>query len=196
MKKVKREAIANPARKQENTKAPPQHQGTAFLQALGREPLRPTRMRKTPACQRWNALRQHPTIMRKHGSPVRQFSVSTAARQGPPIRPLPLMQRVAGAKAIPDAAGRTERRSRRGHHPGHRPGKVRANAPCDTRRTRYSSPKETPFALPQKGSTGVQGGVEGPPLSPHAPRRAGDPPPVPGAVAIHRGHRLNITRAF
>ena len=54
--------------------------------------------------------------------------------------------------------GRTERRSRRGHHPAHRAGKVRADAPRDTRRTGYSLIKETPSALPQKGSTGVQGG--------------------------------------
>ena len=79
-------------------------------------------------------------------------------------------------------AGRTERRSRRGHHPGHRPGKVRADAPRDTRRTGYSPTQETIFAFPHKGEYGGAGGVEGqPPLSPHAPRRAGDPPPAPGS---------------
>ena len=79
-------------------------------------------------------------------------------------------------------AGRTERQSRREHHPGHRPGKVRADVPRDTRQTRYSPIKETAFALPQKGEYGGAGGVEGNfPLSPHAPRRAGDPPPVPGS---------------
>ena len=78
-------------------------------------------------------------------------------------------------------AGRTERRSRRGHHPGHRPGKVRADAPRDTRRTRYGPAQETAFALPQKGEYGGAGGVEGEPLSLHAPRRAGDLPPAPGS---------------
>ena len=77
--------------------------------------------------------------------------------------------------------GRTERQSRRGHHPGHRPGKVRADAPRDTRRARYSPIKETIFALPPSGEYGGAGGVEGEPLSPHAPRRAGDPPPRPGS---------------
>ena len=78
--------------------------------------------------------------------------------------------------------GRTERRSRREHHPGHRPGKVRADAPRDTRRTGYSPTQETIFAVPKSGEYGGAGGVEGRrPLSPHAPRRAGDPPPVPGS---------------
>ena len=77
--------------------------------------------------------------------------------------------------------GRTERQSRREHHPGHRPGKVRADAPRDTRRARYSPIKETIFALPPSGEYGGAGGVEGEPLSPHAPRRAGDPPPRPGS---------------
>ena len=63
--------------------------------------------------------------------------------------------------------GRTERRSRREHHPAHGAGKVRADAPRDTRRTGYSPMKETPFALPQKGEYGGAGGVEGSsPLTP------------------------------
>ena len=54
--------------------------------------------------------------------------------------------------------------------------------PRDTRRTRYSPAKGTAFAFPQKGEYGGAGGVEGqPPLSPHAPRRAGDLPPAPGS---------------
>ena len=77
--------------------------------------------------------------------------------------------------------GRTERRSRRGHHPAHGAGKVRADAPRATRRAGYSPTQETNFAFPHKGEYGGAGGVEGqPPLSPHAPRRAGDPPPTPG----------------
>ena len=89
LKKVKRAAQRKPP---ENTKATPQQQGTAFLHALRREPFHP-----------WNALRRRLTNVRKNSSPVRQFSASTAARQAPLFRPLPLMQRVAGAKAIPDA---------------------------------------------------------------------------------------------
>ena len=78
--------------------------------------------------------------------------------------------------------GRTERRSRRGHHPAGTAGKVRADAPRATRRAGYSPTQETIFALPPSGEYGGAGGVEGqPPLSPHAPRRAGDPPPVPGS---------------
>ena len=66
------------------------------------------------------------------------------------------MQRVAGAKAIPcarraDGAPQQARTS-----PG-KAGKVRADAPRDTRRTGYSPTQETIFALPQKGEYGVQG---------------------------------------
>ena len=78
-------------------------------------------------------------------------------------------------------AGRTERRSRRGHRPAGTAGKVRADAPRDTRQTGYSPTQETIFALPPSGEYGGAGGVEGEPLSPHAPRRAGDPPPRPGS---------------
>ena len=64
-------------------------------------------------------------------------------------------------------AGRTERRSRRGHHPAGTAGKVRADAPRDTRRTGYSPIKKTLSALPQKGEYGGAGGVEGSsPLTP------------------------------
>ena len=140
-----------------------QHQGTAFLHALRREPLSPTNVRK-------------------NNSSVRRLSASTDARQGLALRPPPdaAMARARRRSRTPE--GRTERRSRRGHHPGHRPGKVRADAPRDTRQTRFSPIKETAFALPQKGEYGGAGGVEGNfPLSPHAPRRAGDPPPMPGS---------------
>ena len=98
------------------------------------------------------------------------------------------MQRVAGAKAIPDAAGRTERRSRREHHPARRAGKVRADAPRDTRRTGYSPTQETIFALPPKGEYGGAGGVEGPGPS-HPMPRAGQATccPCRAAAAMHRG---------
>ena len=51
--------------------------------------------------------------------------------------------------------GRTERHSRRGHHPAHGAGKVRADAPRDTRRTGYSPITKTLSALSQK--RGVRG---------------------------------------
>ena len=74
--------------------------------------------------------------------------------------------------------GRTERRSRRGHHPAHGAGKVRADAPRDTRRAGYSQPKRH---LPRSRKRGVRGCRGDFPLSPHAPRRADDPPPAPGS---------------
>ena len=128
-------------------------------------------------------------------SPVRRFSASAAARPHLcrwPSAPRCLIRLTPSASAADAAmararrrsrtpAGRTERRSRRGHHPGHRPGKVRADAPCGTRRTGDGPTQETNFAFPHKGEYGGAGGVEGEPLSPHAPRRAGDPPPAPGS---------------
>ncbi len=104
-------------------------------------------------------------------SPVRRFSASAAARPHLcrwPSAPRCLIRLTPSASAADAAmararrrsrtpAGRTERRSRRGHHPGHRPGKVRADAPHDTRRTGYSPIKKPLSALSQKGSTGVQG---------------------------------------
>ena len=79
------------------------------------------------------------------------------ARQGLALRPPPdaAMARARRRSRTPE--GRTERQSRRGHRPGHRPGKVRADAPRATRQAGYSPIKETNLALPQKGSTGVQG---------------------------------------
>ena len=104
-------------------------------------------------------------------SPVRRFSASAAARPHLcrwPSAPRCLIRLTPSASTADAAmararrrsrtpAGRTERRSRRGHHPGHRPGKVRADAPHDTRRTGYSPIKKPLSALSQKGSTGVQG---------------------------------------
>ena len=68
-------------------KGTPQHQGTAFLHALRQEPFPPTCEGKTPARQRWNALRQLPANVRKNSSPVREFSALTAARQGHSLPP-------------------------------------------------------------------------------------------------------------
>ena len=97
------------------------------------------------------------------------------------LRPLRRRSDGAGAKAIPDARRADGAPQQARTSPG-KAGKVRADAPRDTRRTGYCPIKETAFALPQKGEYGGAGGVEGNfPLSPHAPRRAGDQPPVPGS---------------
>ena len=97
------------------------------------------------------------------------------------LRPLRRRSDGAGAKAIPDARRADGAPQQARTSPG-KAGKVRADAPRDTRRARYCPIKETAFALPQKGEYGGAGGVEGRrPLSPHAPRRAGDQPPVPGS---------------
>ena len=75
-------------------------------------------------------------------------------------RPPPLAADAAMARArrrsrTPE--GRTERRSRRGHRPAGTAGKVRADAPRDTRRTGYSQIKRRLSRYRKKGSTGVQG---------------------------------------
>ena len=112
-----------------------------------------------------------PPIFRLHCRPARS-----------PLPPLAADAAMARARRRSRThEGRTERRSRRGHHPAGTAGKVRADAPRATRRAGYSPTQETNFAFPHKGEYGGAGGVEGqPPLSPHAPRRAGDPPPTPG----------------
>ena len=85
-------------------------------------------------------------------------------------------------------AGRTKRRSRRGHHPAGTAGKVRADAPHDRRRTGDSPTQETNFAFPHKGEYGGAGGVEG--IFPSHPMpRAGQATRRPrrAEAAIHRG---------
>ena len=168
MKKVKRAAQRKPP---ENTKATPQQQGTAFLHALRREPLHP-----------WNALRRRLTNVRKNSSPVRQFSASTAARQAPPFRPLPLMQRVAGAKAIPDArrADRAPQQARTSPRP--QAGEGSRRCPMRHAADGVQLNLRDKFRVPaQRGVRGCRGCRGDFPLSPHAPRRAGDPPPAPGS---------------
>ena len=88
---------------------------------------------------------------------ARHFPAAADFRQGHTLRPATdaAMARARRRSRAPE--GRTERRSRRGHHPDETAGKVRADAPRDTRRTGYSPIKKTLSALPQKGSTGVQG---------------------------------------
>ena len=128
-----------------------------------------------PAARRSAPARFPPRLSSDRGTPVDFFSVTA-------FRPLPCCRSSATSlpdKATPSAScavaallrarrrsrtpgGRTERQSRREHHPGHRPGKVRADAPCDTRRTRSSPIKKTSFAVPKSGEYGGAGGREFP----------------------------------
>ena len=73
----------------------------------------------------------------------------------PPLAPDAAMARARRRSRTPE--GRTERRSRRGHHPAHGAGKVRADATRATRRTGYSQFKRRLSGYRTKGSTGVQG---------------------------------------
>ena len=70
------------------------------------------------------------------------------ARQSSPLRPRYRCSVSRARRRSRTPKGRTERRSRRGHRPAHRAGKVRADAPRDTRRTGDGSIRETTFALP------------------------------------------------
>ena len=79
-----------------------------------------------------------------------------AARQGAHSPPHHRCSDGAGAKAIPDARRADGALQQARTSPG-KAGKVRADAPRDTRRAGDSPMKETAFALPQKGEYGVQG---------------------------------------
>ena len=136
-----------------------------------------------------------PSISRLHCRPMLPFSSAAFRqgyaryfpavadfRQGYALRPLRCCSDGAGAKAIPDArrADGAPQQARTSPGPRGREGSRR-------RPTRHAADgvqpiQETPFRLPHKGEYGGAGGVEGIfPLSPHAPRRAGDPPPMPGS---------------
>ena len=156
--------------------------------------------------QRWNALRQIPTNVRKNSSPVRHFFTFTTARQGHPFRPLPLMQRVAGAKAIPDARradgapqqARTSPRPQAGEGSRRCPMRHAADGVQPNSRDKFRVPA-------QRGVRGCRGCRGDFPLSPHAPRRAGDPPPAPGSSRDAQSYigslrpafsKLNCSKAF
>ena len=62
--------------------------------------------------------------------------------------------------------GRTERRSRRGHHPARRAGKVRADAPRDTRRGGLPHLRDSSHAPAKRGVRGCRGCRGGTPLTP------------------------------
>ena len=116
---------------------------------------------------------------------VRPFSSRWFFRCFCPARAAPYFRRHCSAararRRSRTPEGRTERRSRRGHRPPRRGGKVRADAPCAARRAGDCLSKRTPSAFPDCGVYGGCGGCRGvSPLSPPAPRRAGDPPPAPG----------------
>ena len=90
-------------------------------------------------------------------------------------------------------AGRTERRSRRGHRPPRRGGKVRADAPCDARRTGNCLPKRTPSAFPDCGVYGGCGGCRGAaaPLTP-CPSPGRRPAARAGQQQRFREEKINI----
>ena len=98
----------------------------------------------------------------------------------PPLAPDAAMARARRRSRTP--AGRTERQSRREHHPGHRPGKVRADAPRDTRRAGYSQPKRHLPRSRKRGVRGCRGCRGGNPLTPcptpgrRPAARSGQPP--------------------
>ena len=110
---------------------------------------------------------------------------------GAHLPPLPLMQRWRGREGDPGRpkGGRSAAAGADITRP--QAGKVRADAPRDTRRTGYSPIKETAFALPPSGEYGGAGGVEGIfPLSPMP--RAGQATchPCRAAAAI-QGRTIN-----
>ena len=111
-----------------------------------------------------------PPIFRLHCRPARfplpplAADAACRGREGDPVRPQGGRSAAAGADIT-----RPER-----------PGRF-APTPRTTRGGRGSPTQETNFAFPHKGEYGGAGGVEGEPLSPHAPRRAGDLPPMPGS---------------
>ena len=125
--------------------------------------------------------------MRENSSPVRQISASTAARQGHSFRPL-----------AADAASRARRQSRtpkggRSAAAGAdiAPAKGRgrfAPMPHATRGGRGTAPLKRQFSRYRKrGVRGCRGCRGDFPLSPHAPRRAGDLPPMPGSSRDAQG---------
>ena len=115
------------------------------------------------------------------GSPAQgQNTLPPGRVTPPPLAADAAMSRARRRSRTPE--GRTERQSRREHHPGHRPGKVRADAPRDTRRAGYSQPKRHLPRSRKRGVRGCRGCRGGTPLTPcPAPgrrpaARSGQPP--------------------
>ena len=109
-----------------------------------------TAARQDPALRRFLAVTAFRPL------PCCRSSAASLPDKAPPFRPLLWRSDGAGAKAIPYArkGGRSAAAgadiTRQGREGPRR-------RPRDTRRAGYSPIKETIFALPQKGSTGVQG---------------------------------------
>ena len=95
----KGKARSNRECRTKTAKAAPQHQGTAFLHALRRGRFIPTGEGKTPP--EMERLTTAPREREEKQLSPHQFSPSLPP--GGVLPPLPLMQRVAGAKTIPDA---------------------------------------------------------------------------------------------
>ena len=163
--------------------------------AAGAPPLRRARFYQKDGKVRERSRFPAPTVPRYDFTPARR--ILPCRRRYPPC-PSALSCRPSGrvtpsTHATVAAMARARRRSRTPARADGAPQQARTSPgrngregsrrrPRDTRRTRYSPAKGTAFAFPQKGEYGGAGGVEGqPPLSPHAPRRAGDLPPMPGS---------------
>ena len=180
------------------TQSPPSTSRNGLFTCLETGATSPHRTRGRYPRQRWNVLRQLPTNLRKNSSPVREFSVSTAARQGHPFRPLPLMQRVAGAKAIPDARRADGAPQQTRTSPRPQAGVMSAPMPHATCGGRGMARFKRQISRSrQRGVRGCRGCRGDFPLSPHAPRRAGDPPSAPGSSRdAQRGSGLIRPRAL
>ena len=126
------------------------------------------------------------------------FSAFAAARQGYPFRPLPLMQRVAGAKAIPDARRADGAPQQARSSPRPQAGEGSRRCPMRHAAGGVQSNKRDKFRVPaQRGVRGCRGcrGAAAPLTPCPAPgrrpaARAGQQP------QCTERHRLTTTRAF
>ena len=127
------------------------------------------------------ALPVSPLRLPSGPSPARRSSATSLPDEAHPPPP-PLMQRCRGREGDP---GRPEggRSAAAGANITPATGRGRfALTPHATRGGRGTANSRDYFRVTAKGEYGGAGGVEGNfPLSPHAPRRAGDLPPAPGS---------------
>ena len=92
------------------------------------------------------------------------------------------MQRVAGAKAIPDARRADGAPQQARTSPRPQAGEGSRRCPMRHAADGVQPNSGDKFRVPaQRGVRGCRGCRGDFPLSPHAPRRAGDPPPAPGS---------------
>ena len=151
-----------------------------------RLPLSPARHNRPPSISRLRCRLMLPLVRRPSSVAARQghpcyFPAVADFRQGHTFRPLLLMQRWRGREGDP-VRPQGGRSAKAGANITPATGRGRsAPTPRATRGGRGTvNPRDT-FHAPAKGEYGGAGGVEGEPLSPHAPRRAGDLPPAPGS---------------